>query len=98
PDPSWGGLLLLVSLFTMFGQAIAARTRKTVADERRQLAAQGPTPWLGQSRRSSLTLIAVGVVSMLVGTAGDTSGSKINLIAILSSMPVPSCWASASSD
>ena len=83
PDPSWGGLLLLVSLFTMFGQAIAARTRKTVADERRQLAAQGPSPWLGQSRRSSLTLIAVGVVSMLVGTAGDTSGSKINLIAIL---------------
>jgi hypothetical protein len=83
PDPSWGGLLLLVSLFTMFGQAIAARARKTVAEERRQLQAQGPSPWLGQSRRSSLMLIAIGLVAMLVGIAGDTSGSKINLVAIL---------------
>jgi hypothetical protein len=82
PDPSWGGLLLIASLFTMFGQAIAARTRKTVAEEHRQLAARGPSPWLGQSRRSSLALIAVGVVAMLVGIADDTSGPTSNLIAL----------------
>ena len=64
PDPAWGALLLLAGLFMMFGQAIAARVRKTTAEERRQLATQGPSPWLGQSRRSSLTLIAVGVVAM----------------------------------
>ena len=83
PDPAWGGLLLLAGLFTMFGQAISARVRKTVAEERRQLAAQGPSPWLGQSRRSSLSLIAVGVVAMLAGIGGDTSGPTGNWIAIL---------------
>jgi hypothetical protein len=83
PDPSWGGLLLLASLFTMFGLAIAARTRKTVAEERRQLAAQGPSPWLGQSRRSSLALIAVGAVAMLIGTAADSSGPSRSVLAIL---------------
>jgi hypothetical protein len=83
PDPAWGGLLLLAGLFTMFGQAIGARVRKTTADERRQLASRGPSPWLGQSRRSSLTLIAIGTVAMLVGIAGDTTGSTINLSAIL---------------
>ncbi len=82
-DPAWGALLLLASLFTMFGQAIGARVRKTVAEERRQLAAQGPSPWLGQSRRSSLTLIAVGVVAMLAGIGGDTSGPTSDWIAIL---------------
>ena len=74
---------MLVSLFAMFGQAIAARVRKTTAEERRQLAAQGPSPWLGQSRRSSLALIAVGVVSMLVGISADTSGPTSNVMAIL---------------
>ena len=83
PDPGWAVLLFLASLFTMFGQAIGARVRKTTAEERRQLATQGPSPWLGQSRRSSLALIAVGVVSMLVGIAGDTSGPTSNWIAIL---------------
>ena len=83
PDPAWGALLLLAGLFTMFGQAIGARVRKTVAEERRQLAAHGPSPWLGQSRRSSLSLIAVGVVAMLVGIAGDTTGPVSNWIAIL---------------
>jgi len=83
PDPAWGGLLLLASLFTMFGQAIAARVRKTTAEERRQLAAQGPSPWLGQSRRSSLSLIAVGVVAMLAGIGGDTSGPTSSWIAIV---------------
>jgi hypothetical protein len=83
PDPSWGGLLLLAGLFTMFGQAIGARVRKTTAQERRQLAAQGPSPWLGQSRRSSLALIAIGVVAMLIGIAGDTSGPTSNWSAIL---------------
>ena len=83
PDPTWGGLLLLVSLFTMFGQAIAARVRNTTAEERRQLAAQGPSPWLGQSRRSSLALIAVGAVSMLVGISADTSGPTSSVMAIL---------------
>jgi hypothetical protein len=83
PDPSWGGLLLLASLFTMFGLAISARTRKTVADERRQLAAHGPSPWLGQSRRSSMVLIAVGAVAMLAGIASDSSGPSSNVSAIL---------------
>jgi len=83
PDPAWGALLLLAGLFTMFGQAIGARVRKTVAEERRQLAAHGPSPWLGQSRRSSLSLIAVGVVAMLVGIAADTTGPVSNWIAIL---------------
>jgi len=83
PDPAWGALLLLAGLFTMFGQAIGARVRKTVAEERRQLAAHGPSPWLGQSRRSSLSLIAVGVVAMLVGIVGDTTGPVSNWIAIL---------------
>jgi len=83
PDPAWGALLLLAGLFTMFGQAIGARVRKTTAEERRQLAAQGPSPWLGQSRRSSLMLIAIGAVAMLVGIAGDTTGPVSNWIAIL---------------
>jgi hypothetical protein len=83
PDPAWGGLLLLAGLFTMFGQAIGARVRKTTAEERRQLAAQGPSPWLGQSRRSSLSLIAVGVVTMLVGIAGDGPGPSSALTATL---------------
>ncbi|MDQ6711932.1 MAG: hypothetical protein M3Z28_01920 [Candidatus Dormibacteraeota bacterium] len=83
PDPKWGGLLLLGSLFTMFGQAIAARVRKTTAEERRQLAAHGPSPWLGQSRRSSMSLIAVGVVAMLIGTASDGSTPSSHLTATL---------------
>ena len=83
PDPAWGALLLLAGLFTMFGQAIGARVRKTTAEERRQLATQGPSPWLGQSRRSSLTRIAIGVVAMLVGIAGDTTGPVSNWMAIL---------------
>lgn len=83
PNPSWGGLLLLVSLFTMFGLAIGARARKTVAEERRQLAAHGPSPWLGQSRRSSLALIAVGAVAMLVGIAADTSSRISSVLAIV---------------
>jgi hypothetical protein len=83
PDASWGGVLLLASLFTMFGQAIGARIHKTTAEERRQLAAQGPSPWLGQSRRSSLALIATGVVAMVVGIVSDTSGPTSNLPAIL---------------
>ena len=83
PDPTWGALLLLASLFTMFGQAIGARVRKTAAEERRQLAAQGASPWLGQSRRSSLSLIAVGAVAMLVGIAGDGPGPSSALTATL---------------
>ena len=82
-DPAWAALLLIAGLFTMFGQAIGARVRKTTEAERRQLAAHGPSPWLGQSRRSSLTLIAVGAVAMLVGIAGDTTGPVSNWIAIL---------------
>jgi hypothetical protein len=82
PDPSWGWLLLLASLFTMFGRAIAARARKTMAEERRQLAAHGPSPWLGQSRRSSLTLIATGAVAMLAGIAADNSSRVSSLLAI----------------
>jgi hypothetical protein len=83
PDAGWAGLMWIAGLFTIFGQAIAARVRKTTADERRQLAAQGPSPWLGQSRRSSLSLIAVGAVAMLVGIAGDTSGPRADLAALL---------------
>jgi hypothetical protein len=83
PDPSWGALLLLASLFTMFGQAIGARVRKTTAEERRQLSAHGPSPWLGQSRRSSLALITIGVVTMLIGIASDSSGPASNLTATL---------------
>jgi hypothetical protein len=83
PDPAWGGLLLLVSLFVMFGQAIGARVRKTTAEERRQLAAHGPSPWIGQSRRSSLSLIAIGAVTMLVGIAGDGSSPSTSLTATL---------------
>lgn len=83
PDDSWAGGLLLASLLTMFALAIGARVRKTVAEERRQLAAQGPSPWLGQSRRSSLALIAVGAGAMLAGIAGDGAGPTSNLVAIL---------------
>ena len=83
PDLAWGGLLLLIGLFTMFGQAISARVRKTTAEERRQLAARGPSPWLGQSRRSSLSLIAVGVVAMTVGIAADGPGPSTALTATL---------------
>jgi hypothetical protein len=83
PDPSWGALLLLAGLFTMFGQAIRARTRKTVADERRQLAAQGPSPWLGQSRRSSIALIVAGGTGMLAGMATDGGGHNTSPLAVL---------------
>ena len=83
PDLAWGGLLLLIGLFTMFGQAISARVRKTTEEERRQLAAKGPSPWLGQSRRSSLSLIAVGVVAMTVGIAADGPGPSTALTATL---------------
>jgi len=83
PSPNWAGLLFLAGLFTMFGQAIGARVRKTTEAERRQLATQGPSPWLGQSRHSSLALIAIGVVTMLIGIAGDTSGPTSSWIAIL---------------
>jgi hypothetical protein len=83
PDPAWGGLLLVVGLFTMFGQAIGARVRKTTADERRELAAHGPSPWLGQSRRSSMTLIAIGAVAMLIGIAADGPGPSTALTATL---------------
>jgi hypothetical protein len=83
PDPALGGLLLLVSLFIMFGQAIGARVRKTTAEERRQLAAHGPSPWIGQSRRSSLSLIAIGAVTMLVGIAGDGPRPSTSLTATL---------------
>jgi F0F1-type ATP synthase assembly protein I len=83
PDPGWGGLLFFVSLMTMFGLAIGARARKTVADEQRQLAAHGPSPWLGQSRRSSVALIGAGVVGMLIGTATDGSGQTSSPLAII---------------
>src|SRR5207247_302578 len=75
PDPVWAALLLIAGLFTMFGQAIGARVRKTTEAERRQLAAHGPSPWLGQSRRSSLTLIGVGAVRVLVGIGGTPTGT-----------------------
>jgi hypothetical protein len=83
PDPAWGGLLLVVGLFTTFGQAIGARVRKTTEEERRQLAAKGPSPWLGQSRRSSMTLIAIGAVAMLIGIAADGPGPSTALTATL---------------
>ena len=67
----------------MFGQAIGARVRKTTAAERRQLAVQGPSLWLGQSRRSSMSLIAVGVIAMLVGITGDGSAPSSALTATL---------------
>jgi hypothetical protein len=82
PDPSWGALLLLASLFTMFGQAIGARTRKTVADERRQLAAHGSSAWLGQSRRSSMALIVGGVAGMLAGMATDGGRHNTSVLAV----------------
>jgi hypothetical protein len=83
PDLAWGGLLLLIGLFTMFGQAIGARVRKTTEEERRQLAAKGPSPWLGQSRRSSLSLIAIGAVAMVVGMAADGPGPTTALTSTL---------------
>ena len=83
PDLAWGGLLLLIGLFTMFGQAISARVRKTTEEERRQLAAKGPSPWLGQSRRSSLSLIAIGAVAMVVGMAADGPGPTTALTSTL---------------
>lgn len=82
PEPNWGGVFLLVSLFWMFALAIGARIRKTQADERRQLITQGPSPWLGQSRAGSLALIALGAVAMLSGTVGDAEG-KARAAAIL---------------
>jgi hypothetical protein len=82
PDPTWGVLLMLASLFMMFGQAIRARTHKTVADERRQLAAQGPSPWLGQSRRSSIALLIAGLAGMLAGMATDGAGENTSVLAV----------------
>src|SRR5438093_6166063 len=83
PDAGWAGVLLFASLMTMFGIAIRARVRKTIADEQRQLAIHGPSTWLGQSRRSSLALIAIGAVAMLVGVAGDGTGRASSRLAIL---------------
>jgi len=83
PDAGWAGVLLFASLMAMFGIAIRARARKTVADEERQLALHGPSAWLGQSRRSSLALIGIGAVAMLVGAAGDGSGRTSSPLAIL---------------
>lgn len=83
PDPGWAGLVLFVSLICMFGVAIRARARKTIAEEERQLAAQGPSPWLGQSRRSSLTLIGVGFLGMLIGLATDGTGHTSSPLGIL---------------
>jgi len=83
PDAGWAGVLLFASLMTMFGIAIRARVRKTIADEQRQLAIHGPSTWLGQSRRSSLALIAIGAVAMLVGVAGDGTGRTSSPLAIL---------------
>lgn len=71
PDDGWAGVLLLISLFWMFGIAIRLRARKTLADEEQQFAAHGPSPWLGQSRRSSLLLIGIGAAFMLIGVALD---------------------------
>jgi hypothetical protein len=83
PDPSWAGLALFLSLMSMFGVAIRARAQKTVADEKRQLAAHGPSPWLGQGRRSSLMLIATGIVGMFVGMATDGAGQTSSPLGIL---------------
>jgi hypothetical protein len=83
PDESLGGGLLLVSLLWMFAIAIRLRIRTTLADEERQLAIQGPSPWIGQSRRSSLTLIGVGAVLMLTGMALDPVSRAANTAGIL---------------
>jgi hypothetical protein len=73
PDEAWGGLLLFVSLMLMFAVAIRARVQKTRREEERQLAQSGPSPWLGQSRRSSLALIGVGAAMAVIGTLADAS-------------------------
>ena len=83
PDPGWAGLALVVSLISMFGVAIGARARKTVAEEERQLAAHGPSPWLGQSRGSSLALIGVGTLGIVVGLATDGTGQTSSPLGIL---------------
>lgn len=82
PDPTWGGLLLFVSLLASFAIAIGARVRKTRLDEEKQLALSGPSPWLGQSRVTSLLLIGSGAALMLVGTVADGSGRR-NLAGVL---------------
>jgi len=83
PDPGWAGLLLFVSLISMFGVAIRARARKTVVEEQRQMAIHGASPWLGQSRRASLTLISAGTVGMLIGLATDGTGQTSSPLGVL---------------
>src|SRR5207248_10951211 len=74
PNTGWAGVLLFASLMTMFGIALRARARKPVSVEQRQLAIDGPSTWLGQSRRSALALIAIGAVAILVGFGSHGSG------------------------
>jgi hypothetical protein len=73
PDPNWSAVLLFVSLLWMFFLAIVARTRQTRREEERQLASSGPSPWIGQSRRSSLALIGAGCAMIVVAIAVDSN-------------------------
>lgn len=71
PSPVWAALLLFLSLLAMFLVAIGSRARQTRLAEQREMSISGPSPWLGQSRRSSLALIGSGAGLMLVATALD---------------------------
>jgi hypothetical protein len=71
PNGGWKFLLLGGSLLVIFGSAIRARFRATRHEDERLLSAHGRTQWVGQSRRDSMTLIAIGVVLMAAGTLGD---------------------------
>jgi hypothetical protein len=83
PDPTWKGLLLLVSLLLMFFLAIRARFRKTSIEEGRELAQHGPTPWPGKSRQNSTFLIQAGIAMMVVGTVADAWARSRSILTVL---------------
>jgi len=71
PDRAWAWLLFASSLLSSFAIAIWAWRQKTRRDDESQLAATGPSPWLGQNRSNSLALIVLGGLVMLLATLWD---------------------------
>ena len=71
PNVGWKILLMTGSLLLIFGSAIRARFQATRREDERLLSAHGPTQWVGQNRRDSMTLVVLGVAMMAVGTLGD---------------------------
>ncbi len=66
PDPAWAALLLIAGLFTMFGQAIGARVRKTTEADRRHTVL---ILYLGRRRARWLEVLQVSTAFVAYGLA-----------------------------